>query len=53
MVGESVKSDDLTVCLSALLLEDECVTKALEGSSLPMRRERVGHSKGALTSLII
>lgn len=53
MVGESVKSDDLTVCLSALFPEDECATEALEGSSLPVRRDRVGDSKGALTSFII
>lgn len=39
MLGESVKNNDLTACLSALLPEDECAREALEGSSLPVRRD--------------
>lgn len=37
-VWASVKSDDLTACLSALLTQDECAREALEDSSLPVTR---------------
>lgn len=45
-LGVSVESDDPTVCLSALLPEDECGREALEGSTLPTRRGRDGGLQG-------
>lgn len=35
----NMHKNDLTACLSALLPEDECAGEALEGSSLPVRRD--------------
>lgn len=54
MVRASLKSDDLTACLSALLSEDKCGGGGT-GGLLCAREEthRVGDRKGALTSFII